>query len=299
MGGASSRRTFVDDEGPPPPLLEIGDVHTRLTTFPALYVAPHQSSHGKTADKVETAEEASSDDEAAADVVEPRRAFHRRRLCYSFEVRLLPARARRWQLRKTAADFMRLQEALSRICGAATPPLPLAPLRLRALHERVRVSHQRLATQLRDFLLAVVALKRAWRYTAVREFFELSATSFDPLLGWKGKEGTLMASSDAVMGRGVPCIPSWTPFWFVLRDSYLAVYQDSMSADPVHVLLLDAGTAVYSSIVMPVKACGGACGAVAPLGSSYRRHARTFALLTEQGRLLLSASSRREAEHCE
>jgi hypothetical protein len=126
----------------------------------------------------------------------------------------------------------------------------------------------------------------------LREWLEMSATSFNPLLGFKGKEGYLLTSNSAVVVAGMPCVPSWTQYWFVLRDSYLALYDNSREPDPAQVVLFDASTRVYSGAVLPVADCGG--GMCMPGGGG--GDSKSITIMTAQGRVVLQAPSKKEAE---
>ena len=202
---------------------------------------------------------------------------------------------RTWRIRRTLGDFLNLHRGLRQVLGWSAPDFPKQH-RFRYLGTRraVRaIDPQSMTRRLRQYLSACLELPAAMDLVPLRQFLEVSRTSFDPVLGWKGKEGMLLAAYDALFVRGVACAMSWRPYWFALRDGYLAAYDDSRCLEPSQALLLDEATDVYSGAAMPVATCG----TLSCLGS--QADARTITIITAQGRVLLAATSKREADDCE
>lgn len=206
---------------------------------------------------------------------------------------------RSWRIRRTVGEFLSLHTALRRPLGWALPDFPREHrFRDMAAGRAARaVDPGAMTRRLRGYLSALLETPHALDLVPLREFLELSAASLDPLLGWKGKEGVLLAAYDALFVRGVGCAGAWRPYWFALRDSYLVAYDDSRCLTPSHVVLLDEATDIYSGAVMPV----GTCGATSCFGAGISEgvgggDVRTLTLITAQGRVLLSARTKRDAD---
>jgi hypothetical protein len=161
------------------------------------------------------------------------------------------------------------------------------------LRERAGLQRQIMARKLKAYLSAAVELPRAMDCVALREFLEISHTSFDPRLGARFKEGWLSTTFTTGVHCGdMQCVPTFnSKYWVVLRDSYLAAYDSSMDGNAAQVVQLDAGLEVQSGATVTVATC-------APLrcGPGASGDPLTIVVRTNQGELLLRAASKREAE---
>lgn len=216
----------------------------------------------------------------------------RRQAVFIFDVNI-PSLSRTTRLRRTTTDFRLLARRIGAVYGGLAPEFPARGLQPTRLAERGAFRRQVMARKLKAYLSAAVELPHAMDCVPLREFLELSVTSCDPRLGPRFKEGWMATTTGTAIGCGdaARCVPGWgSRYWMVLRDSYLAAYEDSRSHDASQVVLLDDTTEVVAGSGLTVVACnplhcGGANGD--PL---------TLALRTRQGELLLHTSSRREAE---
>lgn len=260
--------------------LVLGPFHCAVTTFPELYATPQ-----RTPDLLATS-------------TSRLQGWTGRTAIYSFDV-TAPRLQRSWTLRKTLGDFRALHEAITPVYLYATPTFPRETI-VHRLREDTRVARLSVARHLRAFLQSCLDLPNSNDCVALREFLELSRSSLDPRLGPRFKEGWLLACNSGVVYTGrMACVQRWKPLWFVCRDSYLAAYTDSRDDDPDEVVLFDCGLDCISGAVAPVADCGPlACvpTTFAPATSAADHHARSLTVTTNQGRLVLMAPSRREAE---
>lgn len=258
-----------------------------VTSFDALYKPPEdgggEGEGGAATGDVAVSEDSSEDTASDAGFESPGLAVrkrdvlrHRKQVVFSFDVNI-PSLSRTWRLRRTINDFARLNDSLYAAYGALTPDFPnLGHLGLARLRERAAYQRQILARKCKSYLSAAVELPRAMDCIPLREFLEISSSSFDPRLGPRFKEGVLsisfqssaysrcgpQAARQACMGLPVWNIRSES-FWSVLRDSYLLLYENSVSSEPQQCILLDSGLRVRSGAAMPMM--GGLCN---PLASS-------------------------------
>jgi phosphatidylserine/phosphatidylglycerophosphate/cardiolipin synthase-like enzyme len=110
----------------------------------------------------------------------------------------------------------------------------------------------------RDFLLARLASRRRKAVQVyltevlsccdgvylqeLYEFFELSAAL---TAGWKGKEGVLKQGSNRARLFGcLPKLRAGESVWTIVRDSYVASFENNTSSSPLQVLLLDPQSAI-------------------------------------------------------
>ncbi|RYY34528.1 hypothetical protein EON62_03220, partial [archaeon] len=219
----------------------------------------------------------------------------KRRVVFEFDA-TIPTLGVTWHLRKSTVDFIGLYRALRKVYGVATPDFPRDVRFARDFRER-RTQHRRLvARKLRYFLTACLELPKSMDCIALRDFLELSWSSMDPRLGPRYKEGYLLTSNLAVNAMCSSCIPSWTRYWFVCRDSYIVAYENSRSTTASQVILFDAGLEVHSGAVMPVVGCGTV--ACMPTNSNNGADPKVLNILTDQGRVVLVAPNKKEAEDC-
>lgn len=225
---------------------------------------------------------------AAAATAASTRNPRRKLLCYEFCV-CFPTLGRKWKLRKMYFDFVVLRRHLVDVYGSRTPTLPSMPRSLKRPSTTALKSH---AAGLGAFLVACLALPRALDCVILREFLELSRTSLDPRLGSRFKEGYLKLASHTVECGGALCVPSmWKRYWFVLRESCVALYENSRSLDPLKVILLDQGTSITEGLEAQVVNCG----ATACIGAHPSDDQHLLNLTTNEGTSVMVADSIRDA----
>lgn len=93
------------------------------------------------------------------------------------------------------------------------------------------------------YLQTLANSKQLWAMRIVKEFFEVGSKSFDPDLGKKGKEGSVYVSSGGLVGF----FTSFRPRWLMLRDGFIAWFEDSASVEPRGVIVIDANLRVEAS----------------------------------------------------
>lgn len=148
---------------------------------------------------------------------------HRGHLVYCFAVGI-PMINRKWRLRKTYSEFLDLHRKLKSLFMHAAPSFPRQPRWLRHVLEPSCEERDRLARQLRSYLVQALELPRANDCVHLREFLELSAVSFDPRLGWKGKEGHMQVRVVPLMIVNTVAMEA---LWLVLLLSLLLALESA------------------------------------------------------------------------
>lgn len=227
--------------------------------------------------------------------------LHKLHLIFVFTVGL-PGLGRKWKLRRSYGEFVKLHRELKRLYSVAVPTLPKDSRFLYgSLLEPTPQQCAKMARRLRTYLQAVCDLARAVDCIPLREFLEMSKDSLNPLLGWKGKEGSLKVSTNfmKLINVQVPIIGSWSKCWVALRASHLSIYPHSRSDSPMFVLLFDSEFEVKTYSTTAAFDMVGECfNSVRRKSITKKRSpdARRILVKTSSGSILFQASSKREAE---
>ena len=157
----------------------------------------------------------------------------------------------RWSIRRTIVDFYKLHSQLTwRHLNHRDPPLPKFPSQLHYAFSRARallpkqhdmISRQFLILRLKNkrrkaLQNYLVELLSRYRYTLVQELFlflEISRTVSD---GLKGKEAMVKFGNRGLINAVRP------ELYLVVRDSYVACFDNVFSEHPRDVLMFDTYT---------------------------------------------------------
>lgn len=137
-----------------------------------------------------------------------------------------------WRVRLRFSDATRALDACERVSRRRSVRMPSVPRRTWRFHETEGEAIEHRSRHLTRYLSAAVAHRQVWEHCLeLRELLEVGATSFEPGLGPKCKEGYLTVS----VGSSLASVK-----WVTLKTSYVALYERSDSPVASVVLTVDS-----------------------------------------------------------